>query len=570
MLIRYVFIFFLISLLLSCTSKLPKALEDGVVLTKDIRSTRFGEWANLHSNDLARWNILDVEEYGYIPNDYFVYNHNNRHHKLAKEPLGIRTMTSESNLVSKMVSGELAGKLEYWLAREVSNIFYEKVYEEKTLKPVYQPDPKKSGEVFYFQNIPSKEIVRFSDALLNSGINDSDVPKIIKSCSYINGWNSLTHLDPKSPKKHLSLYELKRQKIKTQKFYQGCFGVIVSYSPFTHEIPLQRFKLLPPMFAKSKYLLGGDLFAAYGNNIIKQVIDYNVFNEGFYDAGLLSHLRGKFGMDIRENLADNAVKSNLYRQAKPRVIVLLKDTSKLLSESNFVNNQYFYTVKSHMNFTSHILNKVFNKKQAKSLYLDYHSRVKSLVGTSQYGYHYEDQNVLNILEGKCNFDLSKVQLAYREMSRFEMDCLHAPIKTGSKSLDEDDYKAYTATSSVQNAPPNVLSSHVTLFSLEENGNIKGSVDTVGVNTAVIQFELERELSDMGWNYFKAAEYGGLNNGKVDESQPMSDFLSNFALTLAKNFPPSAIVSWLPEKSQYGYVFHHGILWRFPVVDLRFS
>tara|TARA_B110000211_G_scaffold188405_1_gene214243 strand:+ start:19533 stop:21245 length:1713 start_codon:yes stop_codon:yes gene_type:complete len=568
MLFRFVFVLCLISLLISCTAGLPKASEDGVVLTKEIKTTRLGEWANLHAQDLARWKIIDVDEYGYIPIDYFVYNDENRSHQLASQPLGVRTLTDAAIYKQKIVSGELAGKLEYWLAREINNTFYEKVHETKTFKPIYQPNPEKSGDVFYFQDTPAKDVVRFSAALIKSGIKEDDVPKIIKSCGYIKGWSTLTHLAPNQPDKYLTLYEIKQQRIRTQNFHRECFAKIIEYSPIRSKQHIDKLKVLPPTFNNSKYLLGGDLFTSYGENIIKQVIDYDKFNQGYYDAGFLAHLRGKYGMDIRENLKHNAVKSKLYKQAKPRVMVVLTDATQLLSELKFVNDQYFYTVKSHMNFTSHVVSKIFGKRKSKSLYLDYHSRVKSLMGMSQYGYHYEGQNVLSSLNGKCNFDHSKVQLASKTVSRFELDCLHAPIKTGIDVVDESDYQAYSSISSVQNAPNNVLSSSVTLFSLNDYGNIMGSVNTIGVNTAAIQFELERDIPDMNRNYFHAEVFGGLVNGRVDPLQPMSDLLSNFALTLAKNFPPSAIVSWIPAASQYGYAFHHGVLWRFPVSELR--
>jgi hypothetical protein len=571
---RQLFVLPLLCLVVSCSSSLPKAAEDVVVVTKKTQSTRMGQWASINTNDFATWDVDAVEEYGFIPNDYYTYDPTKYLHSKSTNPLGVRTMNSNTYVVPKIVPGELAGKMEYWLAREVRNTFYRKVHVTYELSPDFNPNPKQSGQAFYFENTPANDIDRFKAALKQSGIDDNDIPKIIDKCSRVVGWRSLTHMDPNRPEESINWRLKRNQDIRTKKFHERCFGEIVTFSKHIDQAPLRTYKTLPPLFVNSKYIDGYDsykrtkVFSQYSDNMIHDILDYDVFNKGWFEAGFLEHLKGKYGKDISENLKHNVSKAGFYKKDKLRVMVVLSDATQLLSELNFVNDQYYFTQHDQMNWTSHILKKVFGKRNAKELYRDYYSRVETMQGRDQYTNSIKGLDVLKPLKGHCNFDLSKVHMAYKAVSRFELDCVHKPIKTGNKKLDEKYYQSYIQATKGARPENNVLASHVTLFSLQDSFEIMGTVAPVGVNMTAIQFEFAKDELDMGWNYFHAKENGALVNGKVDSHQPESDLLSNFAMTLAKNFPPNALVSWIPELSSYGYVFHHGILWRFPVADLR--
>lgn len=565
------------TLVWSCSSNtfssLPKAESDKATLTKQTKTTRMGEWANLHATDFASWNVLGVKEYGYLPQDYFSYDDTNPKHKFASAPKGVRTMTSDTYVSPQLIPNELAGKIEYWLAREVRNTFYEKVYVTKEFSPIFQPNPRKTGDVFYFQNTPINDVERFSEALLTSGIDKIDIPKIIRSCSYLGGWRGLVHLDPKRPIKRMTSYEKQMLLHREKDFYESCYGYIYKYSPYNALPPMNSLKRLPPTFDNSPYITRSyrprnGVITSYKGALIKEVIDYDELNQGWYDAGFLGHLKGKYGVDIKQRLKHNINRNSFYKKDKLRVMVVLGDAKQLLSEHEFLDEQYYFNLHTHMNFTSHILESVFGINNAKGLYRDYYARVNAMQGVTQYGLNNNKKEVLSRFNGKCNFDLTKVQLAYKSISRFELDCLHAPISTGNDDLDSSDYHAYSSIKSVKEASNNVVTSHVTLFSLPERGNIYGGVTPIDVNVSAIQFELERDHLEMDLNYIHAEQNGGLVNGKVDPLQPEADFLSNFAMTLAKNFPPNALVSWVSELSPYGYVFHHGVLWRFPVVELR--
>jgi hypothetical protein len=476
---RQCFLFVLLCLVMSCSS-VPKAVEDNFVLTKQTKSTRMGEWANFFADDFALWDVESVAEYGFIPNDYFVYDTSKYQHSKAIRTSGVRTMTSNSYVVPKEVLGELVGKMEYWLAREVRNTFYEKVHVSNVLYPIFQPNPKKAEKVFYFKNTPANDIDRFKAALSQSGIDQEDIPKIIKECSRILGWRSLTHFDPNRPKDYPSWAETRTRQIMENEFHTRCFGNIVKYSNYIRKYLLVSEKALPPMFENSKYIRGWrgpkiKAFTQYKDSLITEVIDYDVLNRGWYEAGFLEHLKGKYGNDIRENLKHNLYKGGFYKQDNLRVMVILSDATQLLSELNFVDDEYYFTQQSQMNWTSHILNKVFDKDNAKGLYRDYYSRVDAMQGKTQYSNTALRRGVLQSLKAKCNFDLGKVQLAYKAASRFEFNCLHKPIKTGNDKIDKQDYQSYKLATTSEDAPNNVLSSHVTLTSLQDSSEVKGTI-----------------------------------------------------------------------------------------------
>lgn len=563
-----IYVTLLLVLLLQSCSSLPNASEDNVVLTSSIKTTKQGRWANIHAQDFAQWRVPFVKEYGYIPEDRYIYSDKNYKHTQAASPLGVKTLTSSRNASPKVAIGQLAGKIEYWLGREVMNAFAYKTHDTKTFTPTYKSDPSLSGEAFYFKNTPAKDTVRFMMALVKSGIPRENVMTILRNCSNVSGWKTLTHLDPNYPKKYPLLAGIKKRSVDTNNFHQACFKKIIDFSPYTVKYGEKTLKTLPPMFKNSKYMHGGQFFASQGDDLIKQVIDYDEFNGGYYDAGFLAHLKGKYGMDIREKLRHNSARMKEYNSDDLRVMVHLSDSSLLLSHPQQANEEYFYMTHDQMNFTSHILSKVFKKKTPKHLYQDFHSMVSAATGSTQYGQYIFGQNVLKPFKGKCNFAPGTVQLAHKWVSRFEMDCIHAPIKTGNTDIDNQEYVNYQSTPSVLNANENLLTSRVKIFSMNEADKILGEVRTPGVNSMSIEFNFNRDFADMMGNHKNAKFLGGLKDGKVDALQPDSSHLTNIAMTLAKNFPPSAVIVWAPPYSDEAYAFHHGVLWKFPIKELR--
>jgi hypothetical protein len=587
--IKTVSLIFMVFLLISCASHKPTEPDDidvkevkqynysstnkeptrEVVGDVTVLETKYGTLGDMTQNHEYWYNMPDY--YGYIgpnklnknPSKTIKYTHENI---LGVEVLAVPKTARQP----EVILGELAGSMEYWLAREVMRRFKTQFKEGKE-ELVYEADPFLTRDIFTFGYYPAKKKEEFiyalkTDKTLNElGITDKQIKSIIYNCRRTNGWNGFTLRRPEDMYDTFGrFYDRANPSYIEMKFLEKCLAFHQFVPGYTHLNSSSRFKL--PRSGE------------FNPQWIAQYMSINSpFEKGYHwnmvDKGLLEHAKGKYGTQVQDALKNAAFENK-------RVTVILTSGRQQLKNSEWAKSLYLYSSKTIPQWTGFILDSMVKPKNSNSshalLFNEFFSMRHAMEGKNiLYPGRLNTYNNFPLNGDICNFDNQKIGIAYQTISMFELNCVHqVPYLRNEfiKGLKEasiynknpyDTVRDSQVLSARRNDPSLYagFTSHVRMITLQEKDKVKSTSSVHHEKTAFIEYTLTPDKKNMQFYHTSNTTQGKKLREEMRGWGIIPSDVNIFALTMRDKYPPSAIIVWRSGFQGY-YALQNGVLYQF--------
>lgn len=461
-------------------------------------------------------------------------NYSGNHRTTSRGHYKYHTSTTD-----RSIAAELAGKVEFWIAKEIlgdsdyRGMTYSTYKSVKYSATPYLPQFKiPQDDVFYFDRTKSASVreEQLKRALTEAGYDNGTSKELLKHCKKLSGWHHM----PKSENR--MFYEKLGVEWKEKVFYQECFNKINGAS---------QKKKLDERFSLNPYYTG----RYWTPNKIVTKEERMIPEE--YDTEMIRHFRGKFGKDIMRNL--HSKKNSIANRnvlvlipQKPleftRASVALKvhDDEKRQSANYYpIHKNLFKDDVNEKTWNKFVLNRVFKKNDTEVHYNDYYDATRRKESI----YINEELAIkgLYALSAECNIDNTEIQYFRVPVSRVTYNCQHEKYHKYESSV--------IATS--------LIPGHTIMAS--KRGSYSTSITT-------LDFQLTWDSIRQA--YAEKYKKGCITDNceLVDPLQPNADVVTDFAMTLAKDFPPWTYISWA-TKDNKGYVLHKYNLYEFDLTEL---